>query len=74
MLHIINKVAIAYCLVLLLLVHATLFFCGDDHCVFFVERPPLPPEVAYHTRIFISTMLPFDMRTMQILAQWLVIG
>jgi hypothetical protein len=68
-----NWVLAAYFLVLLLLIHSTLFFCGGSHCIIAVERPPLPDEVAYRLRLAISSLLPYELKTMQALAQWLVL-
>ncbi len=70
----INWFILSYVLAMLLLLHSTLFYCGGPHCIFTFERPPLSPEVSYRIRLAISAFLPFEINTMQIWAQWLVLG
>ena len=71
---VINLLLIAYGIVLLSILHATLLFCGGEHCIISFEKPPVPQEVAYNLRVGISALLPFELKTLQVIAQWIVIG
>jgi hypothetical protein len=69
-----NLVLIAYSFVLIAILHTTLLFCGGGHCIVSFEKPPVSNEIAYHLRVTISALLPFELKTMQVMAQWIVIG
>lgn len=71
---ILRWVIVAYLMAALLLLHATLLFCSEDHCVFIMEKPPVSLEMGYQLRRGISAMLPYEMKTMQLWAQWLIVG
>ena len=71
---ILNLLLIAYGIVLLAILHTTLLFCGGEHCIVSFEKPPVSSEIAYHLRVTISALLPFELKTMQVIAQWIVIG
>jgi hypothetical protein len=71
---IVRWIIVAYLFAALILLHATLLFCSDDHCVFLMEKPPVSAEIGYQLRRGISAMLPYDMKTMQLWAQWLIVG
>lgn len=70
----ITLVAGAYILATLILLHLTLLYCGGPHCIFPMEKPPVSPELGYQIRRAISALLPFEIKTMQIWAQWIIVG
>jgi hypothetical protein len=69
-----NWVIAAYLLALFLLLHTTLLYCGESHCVYPLESPPVSPEVGFQLRRAISVLLPFELKMMQKWTQWLVVG
>jgi hypothetical protein len=39
--NILSWIIVAYLLALLILLHATLLFCSESHCVYLLESPPV---------------------------------
>lgn len=71
---ILNVLLIAYGVVLLGILHATLLFCGGEHCIVSFDKPPVSNQIAYQLRVAISALLPFELKLLQVIAQWIVIG
>ena len=64
----------SYIFVVIVLLHGTLLYCGEPHCIVPFERPPVSSEVGYFIRRAISALLPFELKIMQKIAQWLIVG
>lgn len=62
-----------YTIAAVILIHCSLFYCHRSDCVVGFAKPPLPP---FPDRIVHATLsaLPFQMRTLQAVAQLLLIG
>ena len=71
---ILKLIASSYVIAVLLLLHATLLFCGEPHCIVPFDKPPVAPAVGYQIRQAISALLPFELKMMQKIAQWLIVG
>lgn len=64
---------IGYLIFVMVLLHSSLLFCTQSHCIIPLTRPPLSPEYAYYIRYALVNLLPFSIKTVQDLAQWLVV-
>jgi hypothetical protein len=71
--NIFNKLVVLYFIVIFLLVHCSLFFCNEDHCICRVSTLPISRELAYYMRVGISNMIPLQFKTIQLFAQWVII-
>jgi hypothetical protein len=71
--NILNKIVIAYLIVVLVLVHCSLFFCDESHCLYLVSKLPISRESAYYIRVGISTLIPIGFKSIQLLAQWIIL-
>lgn len=72
--RIIKVLVLSYITVLAVLLHATLFYCTQPHCLVSLQKPPLSITMGYHLRQAISKLLPFEIMLLQNIAQWLVAG
>ena len=68
-----NRFIVGYFIVIGVLVHCSLFFCTEEHCVYQVSTLPISRELAYYIRILISNLIPISFATIQIAAQWLIL-
>jgi hypothetical protein len=68
-----KRLSIAYAIIILLLLHLSLFFCGESDCSFEFDQTRLPRELADRIHIFLSK-LPIKLTKIQNYAQWIVIG
>jgi hypothetical protein len=68
-----NQIVVGYFIVIGVLVHCSLFFCTEEHCVYEVTALPISREWAYYMRISISNLIPVSFATIQIVAQWLIL-
>lgn len=72
--NIVGWLIAAYLVAILILLHATLLFCSDSHCVYVFDKPPVSIEVGFQIRRAIANLLPYEMKLMQTWAQWIVVG
>ena len=53
--------------------HCSLIFCTGSHCVYPINKNLLVAEVALYFPSEFFNMIPVELKTLQLLAQWLVI-
>lgn len=70
--NILNKFVVVYFVVIFVLVHCSLFFCDEEHCIYPVSTLPIPKEAAYYIRVGISNLIPLEFKLIQLVAQWLL--
>lgn len=72
--NIINKLVLAYFVAILVLVNCSLLFCDDkEHCLYPLKELPVSKETAYFIRVSISNFIPLKFKTIQQIAQWVVL-
>jgi hypothetical protein len=53
--------------------HCSLFFCTESHCVYPVDGNPLIARVALYIPSEFFNMIPIELKTLQLLAQWIIV-
>lgn len=68
------KIAVQLCiLAAMILLHCTLLFCADSHCVYPVTDSVLMQKIATYFPIELFSIVPLDLKTLQLFAQWVVL-
>ncbi len=71
--HLVIRLLKVYLLAIIILIHCTLFFCNQPHCVLPIKTPPFSADVVLKMN-FAMKCLPFGMKTAQLIAQWIVLA
>lgn len=69
-----NTIVLAYFLALFVLVHCSLLFCSEDHCMYPLAKPPVSREAAYYIRSGISNLIPISFKLIQQIGQWFILA
>jgi hypothetical protein len=68
-----NKLVLIYFIIIFLLIHCSLFFCNEKHCIYRLKAVPVPLEWAYYMRLGISNLIPMEFKMIQLIAQWVIL-
>jgi hypothetical protein len=68
-----NTIVLAYFLAIFVLIHCSLLFCSEEHCMYPLVRPPISREAAYYIRSGISNLMPISFKLIQQIGQWFIL-
>lgn len=68
-----NTIVLAYFLAIFVLIHCSLLFCSEEHCMYPLARPPISREAAYYIRSGISNLMPISFKLIQQIGQWFIL-
>lgn len=73
MLKVFNGCVFLYLVMIVILVLLSLLFCSEKHCYILLDNSPLSKDWNHLIRTLITYFIPYSMKDIQRIAQWIVI-